>query len=181
MKTFTGVICVVLLALHMFGLSLVVLCFDFGYQTVESNSAGGEKYIVKAFTSTAPNESFFQDFSDSDGLFRIDDQLYNITGKVYQQDTLFVTFQSNESAWQRFTVLSEIMQDVYDTNKTSHPLSLAIKLLTDFSKSYLLSNCLRLDSPVITIHRLKEVFFNHLQCSWNQEILLPDSPPPERV
>ncbi|MEO6685921.1 MAG: hypothetical protein ABIN24_08145 [Dyadobacter sp.] len=181
MKTFAGIACTILLSLHMFGLSLAVLCLDFNYQTAESSNNRTENYIVKTFVSTDLNKSISVDSGAVGGLYRIDDQLYNITNRVYQNDTLFVTFQNNESAWQRFTVLSEIMQEVYSANKTSHPVSLAIRLLTDFSKVYLSVNCFTLDSGLGAFQWLKPVLFDKLQNSLEQEILLPDSPPPEIV
>lgn len=181
MKTFAGIFCVALLALHMFGLSLTVLCLDFNYQTAESNNRSHEKQIIKTFISTAENDSFVKDSGIIEGLYRIDDQLYNITSRVHQHDTVFVTFQNNESAWQHFTVLSEIMQEVYSTNKTSHPVSLAIRLLTDFSKVYLSNNSFTLGNQMCFVQLLKPILFDNLQYGFKQEVLLPDSPPPENA
>ncbi|GLU55545.1 hypothetical protein Dfri01_50060 [Dyadobacter frigoris] len=163
----------------MLGLSLAVLCLDFNYQTAESEVKRNDKFIVKTFVSTAQSESGLQDSGGVDGLYRIDDQLYNIINRVHQHDTLFVTFQNNESAWQHFTVLSEIMQEVYSANKTSHPVSLAIRLLTDFSKVYLSTNAFTLNNHMCIIQWLKPILFDDLQHSLKQEVLLPDSPPPE--
>ena len=108
MKTFAGITCLILLALHMFGLSMAVLCLDFNYKIAETDRAG-HQFIIKAFDSSSLNEYVFSDPGAVEGLYRIDDQLYNITNRVHQHDTLFVTFQNNESAWQHFTVLSEIL------------------------------------------------------------------------
>lgn len=178
MKTFAGIACLILLALHMFGLSMAVFCLDFNYQVAETGGAG-HQYVVKTFKARSLNMPVLPDSGATEGLYRIDDQLYNVTSQVYQHDTLFVTYQTNESAWQHFTVLSEIMQEVYAAKQNSHPIGIAVRLVTDFSKIYLPVNHFRLDDLLKNMQLLGLIIFGHTQFIAEQDVLLPDSPPPE--
>lgn len=181
MKTFAGIIFLILLVCNVLGLSIAVLCLEYEYQTAQPGVNPNGKYILKAFVPSESISITWKDTGGVEGLYRINDQLYNIVRQVHENDTLYVTLQINESAWQHFTGLSEIMQEVYSNREVIHPFSHAIKLLNDLFKVYLPTKTFIIENERGMTEWFVRILYDDLSSGSTSAVLLPDSPPPENT
>lgn len=178
MRTSAVIFLIILLLCNMMGLSVAVLCLNHEYAIATPQSAGSKTRIIKTYQPLL-SDSVGVEVDTYKGLYRIEDQLYNVVSCVHKNDTLFVTLQNNEAAWQRFSELAEMMQEVNSMNTASHPFSKTIKLLDDLVKVFLpvsaLENYFKEGSEV----HCTSASFPDLQYIFLSHVLSLHYPPPE--
>jgi hypothetical protein len=178
MRTIAAIFLIVLLLCNMMGLSVAVLCLDHEYAIATPKSTGSKTRIIKTYQPSL-RDSARVEVNGYEGLYRIEDQLYNVVSCVHQNDTLFVTLQNNEAAWQRFSELAEMMQEVSSGNRTSHPFSKAIKMLDDLSKVFLPVSAPGIDFKVESESHHISASFPDLEHTFLSHVLPLHCPPPE--
>lgn len=177
MKAFASILMLVLLLCNMLGLSLSVLCFEREYEVavpVQQN----ESRILKIHVPLS--EEKVSDYEVEGGLYRLEDQLYNVSKKVQVDDTLYIVLQPNAAAWQRFSELSEMMQEIHSDQKATHPISQIIKMLRDLTKVYLNSSLKFTEYEKAGDNLLLKTLYADLRCTLISEFLDLPSPPPKR-
>lgn len=181
MKIVAGIILLLLLLCNMLGLSIAVLCIGDQYQSADhTNSSSGQR-ILKAYVPSVPYANTWEENEGNKGLYRIDDQLYNVVRQIHQNDTLYVTLQVNASAWERFTELSEMMQQVNTDQEGTNPASRTIKLLNNLSKVYLPFPSAWLECDNRLECRAAKVLYADIQCIFISQIAQVHFRPPETV
>lgn len=127
-----------LLLYNMFGLSLAVLFFEKDYQIATSDEPGQE-VVMKMYLPSLPYSSNLEITENIEGLIRQDGQFYNPTHILHQNDTLYVTLQSNEAARDHFFELANAIQVLNDpqTDVPGNPYGKAMELLGSLLKIYI--------------------------------------------
>jgi len=127
-----------LLLYNMFGLSLAVLFFEKDYQIATSDEPGQE-VVMKMYLPSLPYSSNLEITENIEGLIRQDGQFYNPTHILHQNDTLYVTLQSNEAARDHFFELANAIQVLNDpqTDVPENPYGKAMELLGNLLKIYI--------------------------------------------
>lgn len=127
-----------LLLYNMFGLSLAVLFFEKDYQIATSDDSG-EALVMKMYLPSLPYSENPQLTQNLEGLVRQNGQFYNPTQILHQNDTLYVTLQSNEAARDHFFELANAVQVLNDpqTDLPKSPYGKAIELMGSLLKIYI--------------------------------------------
>ncbi|MCF0075167.1 hypothetical protein LZD49_32085 [Dyadobacter sp. CY261] len=130
-----------LLLYNVFGLSFAVLLFEKDYQ-IASASVPSESRVLKMYLPSLPYSGNLEITEDIKGLVRHDGQFYNPTGVLHENDTLYVTLQSNEAARDHFFELANAMQLLNDpqTDAPENPYEKAVELLGSLLKVYIAGN-----------------------------------------
>ncbi|SKB91465.1 hypothetical protein [Dyadobacter psychrophilus] len=148
MKRLLPIGLLVLLLYNTFGLTFAVLFFDNHYQQSSVSSLGDELRVVKMHLPSLPYSGDLQITEAPQGLIRQNDQFYNPTQVLHQNDTLYVTLKSNQAARDEFVALANAMQIITDPSAKlpEDPYSKAIKLLDNLLKNYV-SNVASISFP----------------------------------
>ncbi len=127
-----------LLLYNMFGLSFAVLFFEKDYQIAASDRPG-ERLVMKMFLPSLPYSGNLEITENIEGLVRQDGQFYNPTHILHQNDTLYVTLQSNEAARDHFFELANAIQVLNDsqTDVPKSPYGKALEQLSSLLKIYI--------------------------------------------
>ncbi|SDD89045.1 hypothetical protein SAMN04487996_102440 [Dyadobacter soli] len=127
-----------LLLNNMFGLSLAVLFFEKDYQIATSCGPAEEK-ILKMYLPSLPYSGNLEITENIEGLVRQGWQFYNPTQVFHENDTLYVTLQSNEAARDHFFELANAIQVLNDpqTDVPESPYGKAMQLLSSLLTIYL--------------------------------------------
>lgn len=126
----------VLLLCNTFGLSFAILFFEKDYLTASGEGTGD--LVMKMYLPSLPYSGNLEISEKMKGLIRQDDQFYNATQILHQNDTLYVTLQSNQAARDHFFELANAMQVLNDplSDGPQSPYGKAVKLLGDLLKTY---------------------------------------------
>ncbi|WP_254560083.1 hypothetical protein [Dyadobacter diqingensis] len=178
MRTIAAIFLIILLLCNMMGLPVAVLCLDHEYAIATPKSTGSKIRIIKTYQPSLSG-SVRVEANGYEGLYRIQDQLYNVVSCVHQNDTLFVTLQNNEAAWQRFSELAEMMQEVSSGKTASHPFSKAIKMLDDLAKVFLQVSAPEIDFKNESENHHISAPFPDLAYTFLSHVLPLLCPPPE--
>jgi hypothetical protein len=166
----------------MFGLCFAVLFFEKDYQVASSN-ASGEAMVMKMYLPSLPYSGNLEITENMEGLVRQDDQFYNPTHVLHENDTLYVTLQSNEAARDHFFALANAIEILNDpqTDVPRSPYGKAMELLSSLVKNYI-SNSekfnIRFNSVITQEPRLVNDHFMAVHYLSFKTALA--SPPPER-
>lgn len=127
-----------LLLYNMFGLSFAVLFFEKDYQIAASDKPG-QRLVMKMFLPSLPYSGNVEITENIEGLVRQDGQFYNPTHILHQDDTLYVTLQSNEAARDHFFELANAIQVLNDTQTDlpKSPYGKAMEQLSSLLKIYI--------------------------------------------
>ncbi|SEJ72167.1 hypothetical protein SAMN05216327_11756 [Dyadobacter sp. SG02] len=127
-----------LLLYNMFGLSLAVIFFEKDYQ-VATFGEPGQVSVMKMYLPSLPYSGNLEITENIEGLVRQDGQFYNPTHILHENDTLYVTLQSNEAARDHFFELANAIQVLNDpqTDAPESPYGKAIELLGNLLKIYI--------------------------------------------
>lgn len=127
-----------LLLYNMFGLSFAVLFFDQSFQAPAQNGPGNS-VVMKMYLPSLPYSGDLPIEQNASGLVRHQDQFYNPTHLVHQNDTLYVTLQANEAARDHFFELANAVQllSEHQSDLPESPYSKAIELLSSLAKIYI--------------------------------------------
>lgn len=127
-----------LLLYNMFGLSLAVLFFEKDYQ-IAASSDSGQALVMKMYLPSLPYSESLQVTENVEGLVRQNGQFYNPTQILHQNDTLYVTLQSNEAARDHFFELANAVQVLNDpqTDLPKSPYGKAMELMGSLLKIYI--------------------------------------------
>lgn len=138
MRRLTSIGLLALLLYNMFGLSLAVLFFEKDYQIAASDSPG-QALVMKMYLPSLPYSENLEITENIQGLVRQNDQFYNPTHILHQNDTLYVTLQSNEAARDHFFELANAIQVLNDpqTDVPKSPYDKAMELLGSLLKIYI--------------------------------------------
>lgn len=130
-----------LLLYNMFGLSLAVLFFEKDYQ-IAASEAPGQRLLMKMFLPSLPYTGNLEITENIEGLVRQDGQFYNPTRILHQNDTLYVTLESNEAARDHFFELANAIQVLNDsqTDVPKSPYGKAMEQLSSLLKIYIPNN-----------------------------------------
>jgi hypothetical protein len=122
----------------MFGLSLAVLFFEKDYQIATSDETG-QSLVMKMYLPSLPYSGNLEITENMEGLVRQDGQFYNPTHVLHENDTLYVTLQSNEAARDHFFELANAIQVLNDpqTDIPESPYGKAMELLSNLLKIYI--------------------------------------------
>jgi hypothetical protein len=122
----------------MFGLSLAVLFFEKDYQ-IAASGAPGQRLLMKMFLPSLPYTGNLEITENIEGLVRQDGQFYNPTRILHQNDTLYVTLESNEAARDHFFELANAIQVLNDsqTDVPKSPYGKAMEQLSSLLKIYI--------------------------------------------
>lgn len=139
MKRLLPIGLLVLLLYNTFGLTFAVLFFDNHYQESSVSSLHDELRVVKMHLPSLPYSGDLQITETPEGLIRQNDQFYNPTQVLHQNDTLYVTLKSNQAARDEFFALANAMQIMSDPNAKlpENPYSKAMKLMDNLLKNYI--------------------------------------------
>ena len=138
MRRLASIGLLILLLYNMFGLSFAVLFFEKDYQIATSGEAG-QSLVRKMYLPSLPYSGDLEITENIEGLVRQDGQFYNPTRVVHQNDTLYVTLQSNEAARDHFFELANAIQVLNDpqADLPQSPYSKAVELLGNLLKIYI--------------------------------------------
>lgn len=138
MRRLASIGLLVLLLYNMFGLSFAVLFFEKDYQIATSGETG-QSLVRKMYLPSLPYSGDLEIPENIEGLVRQDGQFYNPTHVLHQNDTLYVTLQSNEAARDHFFELANAIQVLNDpqADVPQSPYGKAIKLLSNLLKIYI--------------------------------------------
>ncbi|PSL24758.1 hypothetical protein [Dyadobacter jiangsuensis] len=138
MRRLASIGLLILLLYNMFGLSCAVLFFEKDYQ-IAASKVTGESLIRKMYLPSLPYSGDLEMPENIEGLVRQDGQFYNPTHVLHQNDTLYVTLQSNEAARDHFFELANAIQVLSDpqADMPQSPYGKAIKLLSNLLKIYI--------------------------------------------
>jgi hypothetical protein len=127
-----------LLLYNMFGPSFAVLFFEKDYQIAASDMPG-QRLVVKMFLPSLPYSGNLEITENIEGLVRQDGQFYNPTHVLHENDTLYVTLQSNEAARDHFFELANAIQVLNDTQAdlSKSPYGKAMEQLSSLLKIYI--------------------------------------------
>jgi hypothetical protein len=130
-----------LLLYNMFGLSFAILLFENDYQ-VSSASQITDAVVMKMHLPSLPYSGDLQISEQIQGLVRQNDQFYNPTHVSHENDTLYVTLESNQAARDHFFELANAIQLLNDpqTDIPQNPYGKAIKQLGSLLKIYISSS-----------------------------------------
>lgn len=136
MRRIASIGLLVLLLCNTFGLSIAILFFEKDYQTASSEGAADR--VMKMYLPSLPYSGNLEISQQMHGLIRQDDHFYNATQIQHQNDTLYVTLQSNQAARDHFFQLANAMQVLNDPQSDGpvSPYGKAVKLLGDLLKTY---------------------------------------------
>lgn len=182
MKRLASIGLLALLLYNTFGLSLAILLFDKGYEATSTTETSDE-VIMKMYLPSLPYSGNLEIDQRIEGLVRQNDQFYNPTHISHENDTLYVTMQSNQAARDHFFELANAIQVLNDpqTDIPQSPYGKAMKLLGNLLKIYL---------PNTEQHAFPSVALKPSQAlpSWHYGIdrylsaeVLHTSPPPEAI
>lgn len=127
-----------LLLYNMFGLSLAVLYFEKDYQIAASDGPYEEK-VMKMHLPSLPYAENLEFDEKLEGLIRQDGQFYNATRILHENDTLYVTLQTNEAARDHFFELANAAQVLNEPHADipKSPYGKAMELLGSLLKIYI--------------------------------------------
>lgn len=172
-----------LLLYNMFGLSLAVLFFEKDYQIAASDSPG-QALVMKMYLPSLPYSENLEITENIQGLVRQDDQFYNPTHILHQNDTLYVTLQSNEAARDHFFELANAIQVLNDpqTDVPKSPYGKAMELLGSLLKIYIPNTQQYPFGSEAIAHQIQSSANSHFVAAHylSYQTLLA-SPPPERA
>lgn len=181
MKRLLPIALLALLLYNTFGLAIAVLCFDKHFETASTDKNPSKRAVLAIPAPSLPYTTSWENEDGTAGLVKKDGEFYNIVHQKIENDTLFVTLQTNASARERFIELAGSMNDLTDSdNRKKSPSDHALKLLKSFVKSYL---------PIETKSELAQINFLLQDLIAFKEFLsfhaAPfcafDSPPPEQA
>ncbi|MCF2490324.1 hypothetical protein [Dyadobacter sp. CY347] len=179
MKRLLSITLLGLLLYNTFGLAVAVLCFDKEFEIAKKSENPSKQEILAIPAPSLPYTTSWENEDGTAGLIKKDGEFYNVVHQKIENDTLFVTLQSNASARERFFELAGSMNDFSDSDKDKKsPSKRALKLLNDLVKSYL---------PIETRSRLafecvmltNSVSFRDYSASPGSSAPSFESPPPE--
>ncbi|MGG7663461.1 hypothetical protein [Dyadobacter sp. BHUBP1] len=138
MRRLASIGLLVLLLYNMFGLSFAILFFEKDYQ-IAASAETGQSLVRKMYLPSLPYSSDLEIPENINGLVRQEGQFYNPTQVLHQNDTLYVTLQSNEAARDHFFELANAIQVLNDPQADipQNPYGKAIKLLGNLLKIYI--------------------------------------------
>lgn len=138
MRRLASIGLLVLLLYNMFGLSLAVVFFEKDYQIATSDGSG-QALVMKMYLPSLPYSGNLEIAENIEGLIRQDGQFYNPTHILHENDTLYVTLQSNVAARDHFFDLANAIQVLNDpqTDVPESPYGKAMELLGSLLKIYI--------------------------------------------
>lgn len=138
MKRLASIGLLALLLYNMFGLSFAILLFENNYQ-VSAARETTDALVMKMYLPSLPYSGDLQISQQIQGLVRQNDQFYNPTHVSHENDTLYVTLESNQAARDHFFELANAIQLLNDpqTDIPQNPYSKAIKQLGSLLKIYI--------------------------------------------
>lgn len=141
MKRLASIGLLALLLYNMFGLSFAILLFENDYQLSPASQTTGA-VLMKMYLPSLPYSGDLQISEQIHGLVRQNDQFYNPTHISHENDTLYVTLESNQAARDHFFELANAIQLLNDPQADipQSPYSKAIKLLGSLLKIYIPSS-----------------------------------------
>ncbi|MCF2499580.1 hypothetical protein [Dyadobacter chenhuakuii] len=138
MKRLLSIALLGLLLYNTFGLAVAVLCFDREFETAEKSEIALKHEVLAIPAPSLPYTTSWENEDGTAGLIKKDGEFYNVVHQKIENDTLFVTLQSNASARERFFELAGSMNDLPESDLAKKsPSKRALKLLNDLVKSYL--------------------------------------------
>jgi len=128
-----------LLLYNTFGLTCAVLFFEKNYSASSVVTENDEIKVVKMHLPSLPYSGDLPITKTPEGLIRQDDNFYNPTDLVHENDTLYITLKSNQVARDHFVALADAMEMLNNpsTGTDQNPYSKAIKLFDNLLKNYL--------------------------------------------
>lgn len=167
----------------MFGLTVTVLLFDKNFRTASPTIASDEWQTLKMHLPTLPYNTTWENAEGQEGLIRHGDAFYNVTEQRHENDTLYVTMKTNQTARDRFFELADQIQEMTDQKSQSpdSPMGKVVKLLSELLKTYLPISIIEWPSGERVITLLVQNYFSTPCSSLLQTTLLLHSPPPEQA
>lgn len=184
MKKLTAIGLLLLLLYNMFGLTVTVLLFDKDFSTASPTVANDEWQTLKMHLPTLPYNSTWKNTEGQEGLIRHGDEFYNVTEQRHENDTLYVTMKTNQTARDRFFELADQIQEMTDQEAQlpDSPMGKAVKLLSDLLKNYLPTSITIMEWPTAqATESLNQENYATPSHSLLQVILSLHCPPPEQV
>jgi hypothetical protein len=179
MRAISGVALLLLMFLHALGPALAVLSLETQFDIARPDEDWGKTLSIKSFVSAIPYTDSWESSEGLEGLYRIHDQLYNVVKQVHQNDTLYVTLRMNESAWQRFSELSDLMQEVHPARKANGLPDKAFQLLSSVLEVYLPVEVTTFGCVAGLEARIARISYADVRCSLIFPFLQLHFPPPE--
>lgn len=182
MKKLTAIGLLLLLLYNMFGLTVTVLLFDKDFRTASPTAENDEWQTLKMHLPTLPYNTTWENAEGQEGLIRHGDEFYNVTEQRHENDTLYVTMKTNQTARDRFFELADQIQEMTDQTAQSpdSPMGKAVKLLSDLLKVYLPTSIMEWPTAQV-IESLSQENYATPTNSLLQAVLLLHCPPPEQV
>ncbi|MCF0051089.1 hypothetical protein MUK70_25690 [Dyadobacter chenwenxiniae] len=179
MKRLLSIALLGLLLYNTFGLAVAVLCFDQEFATAKKSENTLIHEVLAIPAPSLPYTTSWENEEGTVGLIKKDGEFYNVVHQKIENDTLFITLQSNTSARERFFELAGSMNDLSDSDKSKKSSSQrALKLLNDLVKSYLpIESRSELACHFIRLTNL--VSFQDFAISFRSSPRSFESPPPE--
>lgn len=184
MRSVVSISLLALLLYHTCRVGFVLVYFNQFYPSASPILQNDEWMVVKMPISL-PYTVSWQNRGGQDGLIQSEDQFYNITDQLYQNDTLYTVLKTNIAARERFFALAEEIKQTLDkndsqTNTPKSPFAQFIQLLNQWAKSYL---------PFSPTSVLTEKSFTLLSIHYSSYTLSPlsiltypvSTPPPEFI
>nr|WP_295930115.1 hypothetical protein [uncultured Dyadobacter sp.] len=181
MRRIASIGLLVLLLCNTFGLSLAILFFEKDYLT--ASSEGTAERVMKMYLPSLPYSGNLEISQQMEGLIRQDDHFYNATQIQHENDTLYVTLQSNQAARDHFFQLANAMQVLNDpqSDGPQSPYGKAVKLLGDLLKTYVSDQPAFDFSSVSVQHQSALAHYRYAPAHYLPYRSLLASPPPETV
>ncbi|NIJ54939.1 hypothetical protein [Dyadobacter arcticus] len=138
MKNIVPIGLLVLLLYNTFGLSFAILFFERDFQSASVSNGHDNWKQIKMYLPSLPYSGDLEVSQHIKGLVRHDDQFYNPTEVLHQNDTLYVTLKANQPARDHFFELANAMQavDASQTDLPKSPFGKILKQLSNLATDY---------------------------------------------
>lgn len=140
MRAVFSISLLVLLLYHTGRVGVVLLYFN-QYYPASSPIMQDDEWVMVKMPISLPYTTSWQNQSGQEGLIRVEDQFYNVTDQMYQNDTLYTVLKTNITARERFFALADEIKQSLDlettkTNSQKNLLAQVIRLLNQLGKVY---------------------------------------------
>ena len=138
MKKIAAIGLLVLLLYNTLGLTLAVFFFEKNFKVASSVNQDDDLKTMKLYLPSLPYSDSWEN-TNVEGLIQKNNEFYNATHVLHENDTLYVTLKSNQAARDHFFELVGMMEMMTDNGKElpENAKNNALKLFNDLIKIYI--------------------------------------------
>jgi hypothetical protein len=171
-----------LLLYNMFGLAVSVLLMNDHYPVAVTDIAFSANTTVKFAYPLLPYSNGHENAGEFNEIFRIQDEFYNIDHLSHQNDTLYITLKSNQTARDEFFELAGLMEALTQSESTPPgDMQNTLRMLENLHMIYLPSQFTHALLASVTVTTSVGQVYALLAPNYTSLFALLGTPPPEAV